>query len=36
MKKPKKLKRNLKKEYGAINIDLQTGEYTIVEQKEEK
>jgi len=31
-----KVKKKLEKEYGAINIDLATGEYTIVEQKEEE
>jgi len=30
------VKKKLEKEYGAINIDLATGEYTIVEQKEEE
>ena len=30
------VKKKLEEEYGPINIDLQTGEYTIVEQKEEK
>ena len=30
------VKRKLEEEYGPINIDLASGEYTIVEQKEEK
>ena len=34
--KAEEVKKKLEKEYGAINIDLSTGEYTIVEQKEEK
>ena len=34
--KSEEVKKKLEKEYGAINIDLSTGEYTIVEQKEEK
>jgi len=33
--KAEEVKKKLEKEYGAINIDLNTGEYTIVEQKEE-
>jgi peptidoglycan hydrolase CwlO-like protein len=31
-----KLKKELEGEYGPINIDLQTGEYTIIEEKEEE
>ena len=31
-----KIKKELEKEYGSINIDLATGEYTIVEQKQEE
>lgn len=31
-----KLKKELEDEYGPINIDLQTGEYTIIEEKEEE
>ena len=34
--KTEEVKKKLEEEYGPINIDLQTGEYTIVEQKEEK
>ena len=34
--KAEEVKKKLEEEYGPINIDLQTGEYTIVEQKEEK
>jgi len=30
------VKKKLEEEYGPINIDLASGEYTIVEQKEEK
>ncbi len=30
------VKKKLEEEYGPINIDLSSGEYTIVEQKEEK
>ena len=30
------VKKKLEDEYGPINIDLASGEYTIVEQKEEK
>ena len=29
-------KKKLEEEYGPINIDLQTGEYTIIEPKEEE
>ena len=35
-KKAEEVKKKLEKEYGAVNIDLSTGEYTIVEQKEEE
>jgi hypothetical protein len=31
-----KFKKELEEEFGPINIDLATGEYTIVEQKEEE
>ena len=34
--KAEEVKKKLEEKYGPINIDLQTGEYTIVEQKEEK
>ena len=34
--KAEEVKKKLEEEYGPINIDLQTGEYTIVEQKEEE
>jgi predicted nuclease with TOPRIM domain len=30
------VKKKLEEEYGPINIDLASGEYTVVEQKEEK
>jgi|TARA_R110000796_G_scaffold5829_11_gene21348 hypothetical protein len=35
-KQSEESKKKLEEEYGPINIDLQTGEYTIVEQKEEE
>ena len=34
--KAEEVKKKLEEEYGPINIDLQTGEYTIVEPKEEE
>ena len=34
--KAEEVKKKLEEEYGAINIDLQTGEYTIVEVEDKK
>ena len=34
--KAEEVKKKLEEEYGPINIDLQTGEYTIVEPKKEE
>jgi hypothetical protein len=35
-KQSEESKKKLEEEYGPINIDLQTGEYTIIEPEEEK
>ena len=36
MVKAEELKKELEDEYGPINIDLQTGEYTIIEERRRK
>ena len=35
-KEMENIKKSLEEEYGAVNIDLKTGEYTVIEKEEEE